>query len=211
MRYLRQMDVVPADKLEQLSVVVVGTGAIGRQVALQLTSIGVNKIILIDFDKVEEHNLPVQGFKESQLGKLKVEAVASDCKELNSKLEVSAVSQKYSIDEHSIMGDVFFSCVDSIPARKEIFHSTKTKVFIDGRMSAEEMRILTVHDPESAKTYPKTLEGTFKEAPCTAKSTIYCANVAAGVMIQQFTKWLRGMEIDKDIRFSLIGSTIFIT
>ena len=50
-------------------------------------------------------------------------------------------------------------------------------------------------DTAGRKHYPTTLF-TAAEAyhgACTAKSTIYCANVAAGIMVGQFAKWLRGM------------------
>ena len=39
---------------------------------------------------------------------------------------------------------------------------------------------------------------------CTARSTIYCANIAAGIMVSQFTRWLRGMQLDFDIMFNLL-------
>lgn len=40
-RYSRQRDLVPQEKLKGCRVTVVGVGAIGRQVALQLAAIGV--------------------------------------------------------------------------------------------------------------------------------------------------------------------------
>jgi hypothetical protein len=39
--------------------------------------------------------------------------------------------------------------------------------------------------------------------PCTARSTIHCANVAAGPMTAQLTKWLRGMAVDADVQLNL--------
>jgi len=39
-RFARQEGLVPRDRLEELSVSVIGVGAIGRQVALQLASLG---------------------------------------------------------------------------------------------------------------------------------------------------------------------------
>ena len=51
-RYSRQRDLVPAERLAQCRITVVGVGAIGRQVALQLTAIGATSIQLVDFDTV---------------------------------------------------------------------------------------------------------------------------------------------------------------
>ena len=40
-RFARQQDLVPQDRLAELNATVIGVGAIGRQVALQLAAIGV--------------------------------------------------------------------------------------------------------------------------------------------------------------------------
>ena len=51
---------MPHDRLTDLRITVVGVGAIRRQVALQLASIGVCHLQLIDFDHVEL--MPYVGF-----------------------------------------------------------------------------------------------------------------------------------------------------
>lgn len=53
-RYIRQKDIVPADRLADCKATVIGVGAIGRQVALQLTAIGVPWLQLIDFDSAPD-------------------------------------------------------------------------------------------------------------------------------------------------------------
>ena len=47
-RFQRQQDLVPLDKLQSLTTTVIGVGAIGRQVALQLAAIGACHIQLPD-------------------------------------------------------------------------------------------------------------------------------------------------------------------
>ena len=49
-RYSRQRDIVPPERLMACRATVIGVGAIGRQVALQLTAMGVPWLQLIDFD-----------------------------------------------------------------------------------------------------------------------------------------------------------------
>ena len=56
-RFLRQRDLVSTEKLANTPVTIIGVGAIGRQVALQLAALGVMQIELIDFDEVELHNI----------------------------------------------------------------------------------------------------------------------------------------------------------
>ena len=53
-RFTRQQELVPQDTLMDSKVTVIGVGAIGRQVALQLAAIGVRQLQLMDFDVVEE-------------------------------------------------------------------------------------------------------------------------------------------------------------
>jgi sulfur carrier protein ThiS adenylyltransferase len=113
-----------------------------------------------------------------------------------------------------VIGTSVFCCVDSIVARRHIWDAVKDKInfFCDGRMSAEVMRIVTASDPHSRDYYPQTLF-TAEQAhagPCTAKSTIYCANIAAGFMLAQFTKYLRLMPIDPDIQINLLASELTV-
>ena len=48
------------------------------------------------------------------------------------------------------------------------------------------------------------------QGSCTAKTTIYCANVAAGLMLAQFTKWLRGLPIEPDIALNLLSAELTV-
>jgi tRNA A37 threonylcarbamoyladenosine dehydratase len=57
-RFARQAGLVPREQLAQLDVTVIGVGAIGRQVALQLASLGVQKLQLIDFDRAPDVSGP---------------------------------------------------------------------------------------------------------------------------------------------------------
>ena len=61
-RYSRQIDIVPRERIMDCKATVIGVGAIGRQVAIQLTAIGVPVLQLVDFDHVEISNLASQGY-----------------------------------------------------------------------------------------------------------------------------------------------------
>jgi sulfur carrier protein ThiS adenylyltransferase len=112
------------------------------------------------------------------------------------------------------IGNVVFCAVDKIDVRRLIWESVKDRVnlFCDGRMSAEVLRILTAYDAESRKHYPTTLFSADEAfvGPCTAKTTIYCANIAAGLMLAQFTKYLRQLPIDCDIQLNLLASELSV-
>jgi len=205
-RYSRQQDIIPPDRLGRSKATVVGVGAIGRQVALQLTAMGIRWLQLIDFDVVEESNLASQGYLEADLGTLKVKATADLCHSMNRPLEVIAVPHRFrrSMD----VGNILFCCVDRIEARRLIWQAVSDRVdfFADGRMTAEVLRLVVAYDSASRAHYPTTLFPTEQayQGSCTARTTIYCANVAAGLMLAQFSKWLRRFPIEPDITFNLL-------
>jgi len=210
-RYSRQADLVPADRLAEVKISVIGTGAIGRQVALQLTAMGAPNIKLIDFDTVETGNLAAQGFYENDLGKPKVDAVKDICQSINKDVKIEAINDRYR--NGMDLGDVVFCCVDKIDIRSLIWNSIdheKVKLFIDGRMSAEALRILIASDPISNKYYPTTLFAASEAfvGSCTAKTTIYSSNVIAGIMVAQLAKYLRNMIMDCDIQFNLLSDEL---
>ncbi len=62
---------MPAERLAGCSPSIIGVGATGRQVALQLAAIGVPHLKMINFDTVEQVNRASQGFLENDLGRAK--------------------------------------------------------------------------------------------------------------------------------------------
>jgi sulfur carrier protein ThiS adenylyltransferase len=211
-RYTRQRDIVPADRIACCKATVIGVGAIGRQVALQLSAIGISWLQMIDHDKVEWSNLASQGYLEADMGKLKVNATLDLCWRINANSQIHAVPERFRRSME--IGNVVFCCVDRIDVRRLIWESVKDKVslFVDGRMSAEVIRILTACDTNSREHYPTTLFNADEAfvGPCTAKTTIYCANIAAGLMLAQFTKYLRQLPVDADIQFNLLASELSV-
>lgn len=211
-RYSRQQDIVPRERLAQCKATVIGVGAIGRQVALQLAAMGVPWLQLIDHDVVDESNLASQGYFENDLGRSKVQASGEQCQQINHRLEMYELDERFK-RSHQI-GHIVFNCVDSIETRRLIWRTLKDQVqyYGDGRMSAEVLRVLSVHDIASQSYYPTTLfppEEAYT-GTCTAKSTIYCANLAAGMMLAQFTKHLRHLPIDADIQMNLLSMELTV-
>jgi sulfur carrier protein ThiS adenylyltransferase len=204
-RYSRQESIINNERLSTMKVTVVGTGAIGRNCAIQLAAMGVQHLQLVDFDTIEESNIASQGWLEDDLGKNKVDALADYCKRINSEIKVKAVSSRFGRNMDT--GEVVFCCVDKMRARSLIADTAKQKadLFIDGRMAAETLQVYTACDEESHATYKNTLfsDGEAYQGACTAKSTIYCANVAAGVMTAQLTKYLRDFPLDNCVEFNL--------
>jgi sulfur carrier protein ThiS adenylyltransferase len=201
---------VPVEQLATLVTTVIGVGAIGRQVALQLAAIGVQQLQLVDFDKVDETNITTQGYRIDDIGRLKVFATGDAIAGLDPTVKVTAVDDRFRPKLE--VGQAVFCCVDSIEARTAIWRSVshRTNFWADGRMLGETMRILVAADESSRKHYPTTLFAASEAEPgrCTARSTVYTGNVAAGLMVHQFVRWLRGQPVDADASLNLLAGEL---
>lgn len=104
---------------------------------------------------------------------------------------------------------VVFACVDSISTRKMLWDSLYSQValFVDGRMYAEIIRVLAIDDRMEPSLYLATLfpEQEAHTGSCTYRSTIYSASVAAGLMVAQFTRWLRRIPVVLDQTLNLLS------
>jgi sulfur carrier protein ThiS adenylyltransferase len=221
-RDIRQRELVPPERLATCRALVVGVGAIGRQIAVQLAALGVPVMDLIDHDIVAVENLGPQAYYPHDVGVAKVEATASVCQLINPELQLQLHQcpfRRSSAKTLTVFSDhererVLFCCVDSIGTRRLIWEAVKEKVafFTDGRMSAEVIRVLTASQPASDQNYEQTLFEP-QEAyagSCTAKSTIYTASIAAGLMVGQFTKWLRHLPLERDFTLNLLSAELVV-
>lgn len=211
-RNLRYRDIVPLDKLAKVDVSIVGVGAIGRQVARQLATLGCPRMKLWDHDVVEVVNLGAQGYFEADLDKPKVIATQSLIKAINSRIEVDPRHELFKTRDGSV-GNVLFVCVDKISTRGRIVENLQpcVELMVDGRMAAESMHILTVHDEESRIRYESTIfpQNEAYVGSCTGRTTCYTADVAAGFMVTQFTRWLRGFPLVPEFRVNLFSTLMF--
>lgn len=209
-RFLRQQDLVPRDRLNDLTISILGVGAIGRQVALQLASIGVMRLQLVDFDVVEETNITTQGYLHCDLGQPKVTATRTMIGRVDPAIEVQAVQDRFRPQMKT--GTAVFCCVDSISARSAIWRSVggQCDFWTDGRMQGETLRILAATPGETAVHYGTTLfaQSEAQSGRCTNRSTVYSASIAAGLMVHQFTRWLRGIPADADVSLNLLAGEL---
>jgi len=206
-RFVRQQELVPHDRLSEVTVSVIGVGAIGRQVALQLAAIGTPHIQIVDFDHVDVTNVATQGYLASDVDQPKVVATAAAMQQIDPATHVETIKDRYRPKQTT--GDAVFCCVDSISARAAIWRSAgnRCEFWADGRMLGEILRVLAVVDVASRGRYATTLfrQADAQRGSCTAHTTIYAANIAAGLMVHQFTRYLRGIAVDFDTSVNLLA------
>ena len=167
---------------------------------------------LIDFDVVDLTNVTTQGYLAADVGQPKVEATAAAIRQIDQSIAVVAVEDRYR--SRMEIGPAVFCCVDSIDARAAIWRSAgaRCRFWADGRMLGEVIRVLAAAENVGRDHYPTTLFAQSEAQPgrCTARSTIYAAGIAAGLMVHQFTRWLRGLPVDRDTTLNLLAGEWYV-
>lgn len=125
-RYARQivLDEIGAAgqaRLAAASALIVGVGGLGCPVAQYLTTSGVGRLVLNDFDYVDESNLPRQIlFGDSDIGQLKVTAAKTALEALNPNVEIDLIPERLSAQglADAVRGvDVVLDGTDNFAAR----------------------------------------------------------------------------------------------
>lgn len=209
-RFSRQRDLVPSGRLTETRISVIGVGAIGRQVALQLAALGARRLQLVDFDAVDETNVTTQGYTRHEVGMAKVDALELAIHEMDPSIDIERIRDRFRPKQS--VGEAVFCCVDSIAARAAIWRSvgSRCEFWADGRMLGETIRVLVAADDLGRLHYPQTLFQADEAQPgrCTARSTLYSANIGAGLMVHQFVRWLRHQATDRELSFNLLASEL---
>jgi len=81
-------------KLKEASVGIAGLGGLGSNAAVSLARAGIGKLVLVDFDEVEESNLDRQYYFLHQVGKPKVDAIKENIQNINPEVKVETHNLK---------------------------------------------------------------------------------------------------------------------
>ncbi len=114
--------------LSNLTIGIVGLGSVGSIVAETLARMGMRKITLIDFDKVEKHNLDrIIGATKKDIGKYKVDVISKAIKKSSpfGNIEVIPVPKSIAKGEaymRALDCDLLFCCADKPRARFILNH-----------------------------------------------------------------------------------------
>jgi hypothetical protein len=205
-RFLRQLDIVPPEKLT-FPITVIGAGAIGSATVVCIAKMGCSNITIWDDDNLNEHNIPNQLCKPALIGRPKVEALAQLVYEL-SEVRIRGDCRRYAGQN---LDGVVIVAIDNMSARQAIWKrvkgSPKVPLLIDARMGAEFARIYTIRpvsvedgDFYAENLYPNTEA---ERLPCSAQSIIYCPTVIAGLIALQIKLFATNQPTKREILFDL--------
>lgn len=179
MDYSNQTSIFNPENYKNVSISIIGIGAIGGITTTLLSKMGISSLSVYDDDTLEDHNFPNQFYKLNQIGNKKTDAI----KEIVSEFTDNTISCNGNIEKgDTIITPIAIVVTDSMESRKIAYEASKEFVefFIDGRMNGNTYRVYTVNMKNELhrKEYEDTLysDETSDEGLCTEKSIIY--NVA---------------------------------
>lgn len=76
------------EKIKSAVVAIAGLGGLGSNVAVSLARIGIGKLVLVDFDRVEKSNLNRQYYFLNQIGKYKTDSIKEVIENINEEVKV---------------------------------------------------------------------------------------------------------------------------
>lgn len=178
---------------------VVGCGAVGARIAMELGCYGITNLHLWDGDRIESHNVANQRpYVQADLGKLKVEALADHL--MAATLRRPHVHAQY-LEGSAKLGKVVFLAVDTMTARKKIFDDSlylkfDTNYVIEVRMGVDELRVygLNPRDRNQVALWRESLsdDKDTKESVCQTQTTVGdAASITAGLAVARFRHWYR--------------------
>ncbi len=149
---------------------IIGCGSVGSTVAELLIRLGLTKISLYDFDVVSAHNLANQMFVNSDIKRLKTEAVRDMLLAINpeAKDDIKICSDGWT--EKTRLDGYVFLCVDNIDLRRTIATKNKAnmsiKAMFDFRTRLEDAQHYAAdwHDPKSVGNFIKSMDFSHEEA-----------------------------------------------
>lgn len=197
----RQIDFIPMDSLGA-EIVIIGAGAIGSWVALSLAKMGMVDITVWDHDEVSIENMNCQFYPLDSIGKPKVHAL-QDMVHRFTGTKIAVMNKKY---EGEALSGIVINALDNMATRSLVFskRSPMVRWIVDPRMSLEQasLNVCDLRSNESIKEYEKSLydDDAAIQERCTAKSTIYTANLIAGLVSKTVKDIVTGTQ-DDAVRF----------
>ena len=164
---------------------IIGCGAVGSTIAENLVRFGIKNLTLYDFDIVEPHNIANQMYRETDIGKPKVQALYDMLCEINSECAESVRLEPKGWTGQRLSGYVFLA-VDNIDLRRQIATFCKGNSFVKGmfdfrmRLTDAQHYAANWSDPKSVQNFLNSMNFTSEEAQ--AETPVSACNLELSVV-----------------------------
>ncbi len=125
-KYDRQKRIAGWDqnKISNATVMIIGVGATGNEVAKNLCLSGIGNLIIIDYDIIEKSNLNrciLFNMENKVENKYKVDIIKAACEKLNPEVKILTIKKALNEIDKDLYKqvDVICSCLDNVEARLE--------------------------------------------------------------------------------------------
>lgn len=120
---LPEIGVLGQKKILNSKVLVIGAGGLGTIVSSYLSSMGIGKIGICDFDLIEDSNLHRQFvYSHNDIGNRKAIVLTNILKQNNPQIEIEPITDKFNKKNKQIINDyqIICDCTDNIETRMSI-------------------------------------------------------------------------------------------
>ena len=203
LRYLRNKDLINQSLLDEVTII--GAGGIASALVTILAQMGFKKFHIWDDDKLEEHNLSTTAYPEEFLGLNKAECAMNMIYKFNKEAEITTYITRW--EPGYDLSDIVLLTPDNMETRLDVHMDWKRndnrRALIDMRMGALTMEVISVDKDND--NFGKTWQPSNKisDEACTAKHTIFTANIVAGLGASQLFNVLHNRSYWQYIRQSL--------
>ncbi|HEY0406342.1 MAG TPA: ThiF family adenylyltransferase [Pyrinomonadaceae bacterium] len=239
-RYDRQRRIAGWNQpaLSAARIIIAGAGALGNEVLKNLALMGVGRVLIVDFDRIELSNLSRAAlFLETDVGRAKAEVAAERAARLNSEIQVRHINGDLFSDvglgfyRHA---DLVVGALDNVAARSQVGLSCSLAgiPFLDGGMwawggearwfkgGAETCFECSLSDDDRRFAFERRSCTGFRQrveegAARLVPTTISIAAIIGGLLSQEAARYLCGWEIQgseavvyNGLRCSLHRSTL---
>ncbi|MGC9373670.1 MAG: sulfur carrier protein ThiS adenylyltransferase ThiF [Bacteroidales bacterium] len=117
--------------LKNHTVGIAGAGGLGSNCAVALSRVGIGKLIIADFDVVNETNLNRQYFFKDQLGEKKVRALKNNIQRINPEIEI--IIHDLKLNENNLVNiykdcDIIVEAFDVAEMKQMIIETCMSKL-----------------------------------------------------------------------------------
>lgn len=189
------------DKINELSVTLVGVGGIGSWVSLLLSRTNVRRITCFDPDKFEKVNMAGQFVSQDQIGDNKTRVASQNAYKFSNFRNFITHTRKF--EDIYLYDDILITGLDNMAGRRKTFEIFKFTVdsykrrgddlsklmYIDGRLTAEQFQIFVLFgtdSPEFMNSYEEQYlfnDSEVTEPICSYKQTSYAACMIASYIV----------------------------
>jgi adenylyltransferase/sulfurtransferase len=116
-------------KLKDKKVLIVGAGGLGCSIAIALSGVGIGEIDIVDFDRVEIHNIHRQIiFTPEDIGEYKSKIVSNFIKKRNPYIKSRYFVKPFEeLDSEKLNYDLIIDATDNLTTRREIDRVSKLR------------------------------------------------------------------------------------